>query len=152
MVRQVQLSSSVQEYAWSKSDLRNERLLIKRHPWSETREVLSVNSFTTECSIPITPSIVVQAQISPCGNFVVTAHRQETGPDTSATFNIWSIPSGKLVASVNDAFENEIWGSVDVSPLNGKYLLSISETNTGESTIRFWEIQYPDSKFSSLIN
>ena len=84
-----------------------------------------------------------QVHVSRYGNFIATWQISYN----LLTVNIWSVPNGKLLATVDVRADDEIWMTVAISP-KGKYLLATSMSHPGPKvSLRYWRIRYSGKSY-----
>jgi len=124
---------------WCKIDIFAQQLLLND---DKLVTVFDIESFETVTTIHTT-SIVQHAAFSVYGGkSIITCHRHIRDEEVVGVINIWSMPSASLLATLEDKFDNvnETWYGVSLDA-SGKYLLSVSSTSTGGSTLRFWDTE-----------
>ena len=146
---EIDFFSGVLGVQWHMSELSMTRLLHKRG-WGgydkfnlyvldgESKQVLSLDQYYDLGSDG--------PRISAYGNFIATWQRPHLSDNACdirvvQTIKIWSIPSGKLLSTVED-YNIGVLKGVYISP-SGDYLLLHSLTHSGSSTIRCWRVYYP---------
>src|SRR5277367_1752510 len=128
---------SIPTFLWN--DFLNARLLVKSdYHGKSTIDLVDRQSSKTIVSLYF-GTAVDKACMSAYGNFIATAHRVVD----IFEINIWSVPSGKLLATVKDApcAVNERYYGVRISP-SGKYLVAFSIIGSTQY-VRCWKIHSP---------